>query len=79
MRSWRETVRSGRATRANRPPTLILWGEKDKLRGPPAARIFTSRIPGSKLVIYPGVGHIPMEETPERSATDAIEFLKTNG
>jgi pimeloyl-ACP methyl ester carboxylesterase len=62
-----------------RTPTLILWGEKDKLRGPPAARIFTARIPGSKLVIYPGVGHLPMEERPARSAADALEFLKANG
>ena|SRR5882672_2580531 len=62
-----------------RTPTLILWGEKDKLRGLPAARIFAARIPGSKLVSYPGVGHVPMEEIPERSAADALEFLTANG
>jgi pimeloyl-ACP methyl ester carboxylesterase len=62
-----------------RAPTLVLWGEKDKLRGLAAARIFVTRIPGSKLVSYPNVGHLPMEEIPERSATDALEFLKANG
>jgi len=30
-------------------------------------------------VSYPGVGHVPMEEIPERSAADALEFLTANG
>lgn len=60
-------------------PTLILWGEKDKLRGLPAARIFAAKISGSKLVSYPGIGHVPMEEIPERSAADAMQFLTASG
>jgi pimeloyl-ACP methyl ester carboxylesterase len=58
-----------------RAPTLILWGEEDKLRGVEAARIFRERIQGAELVTYPGVGHVPMEEIPQQSAKDAMAFL----
>jgi len=32
-------------------------------------------LPQAKLVIYPGVGHIPMEEIPEKSAADVKNWL----
>lgn len=56
-------------------PTLLLWGEKDPLYPPAAGRMFQSKIPGAKLIVYPHVGHIPMEEIPARSAADARAFL----
>jgi pimeloyl-ACP methyl ester carboxylesterase len=44
-------------------PTLILWGEADKLAPPVYAEEFHSRIPGSKLVMVPGAGHmLPLEK-----------------
>ncbi|MDE1012555.1 MAG: alpha/beta hydrolase, partial [Paraburkholderia fungorum] len=36
------------------------------------------RIPGAKSVMYPGLGHIPMEEAPERVMTDLRAFLDTS-
>jgi pimeloyl-ACP methyl ester carboxylesterase len=56
-------------------PTLILSGQKDTLAPVQTARMFHSRIPGSQLIEYPNVGHLPMEEIPDRSARDAREFL----
>ncbi|OQX35200.1 MAG: hypothetical protein B0D91_11255, partial [Oceanospirillales bacterium LUC14_002_19_P2] len=35
-------------------------------------------IPGSKLIVYPNVGHMPMEEIPEQSASDLIQFLEAS-
>lgn len=58
-----------------RVPVLILWGEKDGLIPVSTAHEFKQRIAGAKAVIYPDVGHIPMEEVPERSAADVDEFL----
>jgi pimeloyl-ACP methyl ester carboxylesterase len=58
-------------------PTLILWGEDDPLIEPAAARKFAAAIPGSKLLIYPKVGHLPQIEIPARSAADVIQFLST--
>jgi pimeloyl-ACP methyl ester carboxylesterase len=59
-------------------PTLILWGESDPLIEPNAARKFAAAISGSKLITYPGVGHLPQLEIPQRSAADVAAFLKAN-
>lgn len=61
-----------------RAPTLILWGESDKLVPVEAAEIFHARIPGSRVVVYPDVGHLPMEEVAVRSAADALVFLRSD-
>jgi pimeloyl-ACP methyl ester carboxylesterase len=56
-------------------PVMIMWGEEDNLIPVSSARWFADAIPGSTLKIYPGVGHIPMEEVPERSAADVKAWL----
>ncbi|MCE9648299.1 MAG: alpha/beta hydrolase [Parvibaculum sp.] len=56
-------------------PVLVLWGEKDGLIPVANAYEFQKRISGAKVVVYPDVGHIPMEEVPERSAADVDSFL----
>ena len=58
-----------------RAPTLILWGALDRLVPLAHAERFRRAIPGAKLAVYPGVGHVPMEEIGERSASDAAAFL----
>lgn len=60
-------------------PTLILWGEKDSLIGPQAGEWYQSAIAGSKLIVYPGIGHLPQEEAAERSAADVDAFLSALG
>lgn len=56
-------------------PTLVLWGAKDRWIPPAHAAEFAKRIKGAKSVMYPGLGHIPMEEDPERVLTDLHAFL----
>jgi pimeloyl-ACP methyl ester carboxylesterase len=56
-------------------PTLILWGEQDHLVPVEAAHAFNRAIPGSKLIVYPATGHIPMEEVADQSAADVRAFL----
>jgi pimeloyl-ACP methyl ester carboxylesterase len=56
-------------------PTLIQWGEKDIWITPKNAPLFHRDIKGSELIMYPGVGHVPMEEIPEQSVKDAEAFL----
>lgn len=56
-------------------PTLILWGAEDKLIPASGADWFAQRIKGSTKIVYPGIGHIPMEEAPDRSAADLDAFL----
>lgn len=58
-----------------RVPTLILQGEQDRLVPPADARRFAAAIAGSRLVLWPDEGHLPMEEHPDRSAEVIAQFL----
>ncbi|WP_454597001.1 alpha/beta fold hydrolase [Qipengyuania sp. SM2507] len=56
-------------------PTLVMWGEEDALIPFTAAGWYMGALPNAELVHYPGIGHLPMEEAPERSVADLREFL----
>lgn len=57
-------------------PTLIMWGQEDKKWIDVShAYLFKEALPNNQLIIYPGVGHLPMEEVPLKSVRDAREFL----
>ncbi len=56
-------------------PALIMWGEMDTWVDPILGIRFNEDLPNSELIMYPGVGHIPMEEIPEQTAEDAKKFL----
>jgi pimeloyl-ACP methyl ester carboxylesterase len=60
-------------------PTLILWGAEDRVIPVEVGDEFHRLIPGSKLVVYPGIGHIPQEEASEESAAEVREFLRGDG
>ena len=58
-------------------PTLIMWGEEDKKWIDVShAYLFEELLPNDKLIIYQGVGHLPMEEHPLPSVVDLKEFLE---
>ncbi|MDX5481529.1 MAG: alpha/beta hydrolase [Hymenobacteraceae bacterium] len=56
-------------------PTLILWGEADAWVPATNATHFQQEIKGAQLKVYPGAGHIPMEELPKETVQDALRFL----
>ena len=56
-------------------PTLILQGDKDQLVPPGSASQFASAIKGSRLILYPGVGHVPQEEATDKSVADVRAFM----
>jgi len=60
-------------------PTLILWGKEDALIPVSAARWLAGALPGATLVVYEGIGHLPQEEAPDRSAADVAAFLEAAG
>ncbi len=62
--------------RTIKTPTLIVWGENDKLIPIENAQKFHADLPNDTLVVLEKTGHIPMEENPNRTV-DAIRlFLK---
>jgi pimeloyl-ACP methyl ester carboxylesterase len=42
--------------------TLIIWGEHDRLVSPVYAQEFAGLIPGSRVEIIEGAGHVPQWE-----------------
>lgn len=57
-------------------PTLILWGEEDSLIPVEVGHMLEEGIEGSRLVTYPNIGHLPMEEIPAITATAVRNFLQ---
>ncbi|HWR72745.1 MAG TPA: alpha/beta hydrolase [Nitrospirota bacterium] len=57
-------------------PTLILWGSADSIVPPRHAEFFHKDIPGSRVIVYDGAGHMPQEEVPGRVAADMRAFLR---
>lgn len=57
-------------------PTLIIWGEQDQLISVANAYQFKKDIQESELLILSNVGHIPMEESPQKVATAVSAFVK---
>jgi pimeloyl-ACP methyl ester carboxylesterase len=59
-------------------PTLVLFGQDDRLIPAADGVKFHKAIPGATLIVYPGVGHVPMEQIPQRSAADLKAWLETH-
>jgi pimeloyl-ACP methyl ester carboxylesterase len=56
-------------------PTLLLWGAKDALIPIANAQDYLRLVPGSKLVSFPTLGHVPFEEAPAASLPPVRAFL----
>jgi pimeloyl-ACP methyl ester carboxylesterase len=54
-------------------PTVLVWGDADGLVDRKHQETLTRRIPSAELLIYPGVGHTPHWEAPERYARDVTD------
>jgi len=58
-------------------PTLIVWGERDRLIPVRHGREAHERIAGSRLEIFPGAGHFPWRDEPRRFAEVLLDFMKS--
>ncbi len=59
-----------------RQPTLILWGEHDRLFPPQVGRDLHTTIPHSEFIVIPDAGHIPQWEQPQAVNRHIKEFLQ---
>ena len=62
---------------AEEMPTLIMWGDKDRIIPPSHAHQAHDAMPRSRLEIVPGVGHFPHVEDPYRFVEILVDFLNT--
>ncbi len=56
--------------------TLIIWGDQDTFVPRSDQEKLTAGIEGSRLVVYPGVGHAVYWEEPGHVASDIVAFIK---
>jgi 4,5:9,10-diseco-3-hydroxy-5,9,17-trioxoandrosta-1(10),2-diene-4-oate hydrolase len=59
-----------------RAPVLILWGREDRWIPMAHARRFADLLPGARLAILDGCGHVPQEEKPAEVARRIAEFIR---
>jgi pimeloyl-ACP methyl ester carboxylesterase len=59
----------------SRVPTLIVWGAQDPFIPVNHAVEAHKAMPGSRLVVFPAIGHYPHCEDPERFVQVLVEFI----
>ena len=57
-------------------PTLILFGDSDRVEPPGNAELLAGQIPNSQVVILPDAGHFFMLEKPQSAIAAIVEFLQ---
>lgn len=58
-------------------PTLILWGEEDRLIPVEAGRWLAKTMPNADLVVYPKIGHLPHEEAVDATLASLVPWLQS--
>jgi pimeloyl-ACP methyl ester carboxylesterase len=69
--------RSGWATmRRIRVPSLVVWGDTDRLVAPDLAAFVAAAIPAARLLVLEGVGHTAMMEDPHTTARALLGLVE---
>jgi pimeloyl-ACP methyl ester carboxylesterase len=85
--SWRSIIRNTHPNRTTfslhselgrlRTPTLLIWGEQDRIDPPIAPAIAIAKhLPNARLVLLPDAGHMPWGDKPDECATLVADFLR---
>ena len=57
-------------------PTLIMWGQLDRVVSPATVPVLQKLLPQAKVVVFDGVGHMPVMEAPETAAQAYLAFRR---
>jgi pimeloyl-ACP methyl ester carboxylesterase len=57
-------------------PALLVWGQEDTWVPIAAGERLRALLPNNEWIVYPAVGHLPMEENPQQFNADLIAFLQ---
>lgn len=58
-------------------PTLLVWGDKDRIIPVAHGREAHESMPGSRFEVFPGAGHFPFNDDPERFVAVLNDFIST--
>ena len=57
-------------------PTLVLWGEHDRICNPTIGEQIAASVPDARLVVIAGAAHNPMWEKPDDFDREVVAFLR---
>src|SRR3954447_10427340 len=62
---------------AERVPTMLMWGERDRIIPVHHGRAAAEQIPGSRFEVFPDSGHFPHRDEPRRFVKVLSDFIDT--
>jgi pimeloyl-ACP methyl ester carboxylesterase len=57
-------------------PTLVVWGEADRIADAEHGRAYADAVPGARLRMIANSGHLPQIETPDELAEIVWAFAE---
>ncbi|MHA4853893.1 alpha/beta fold hydrolase [Rhodococcus sp. MSC1_016] len=72
---WREALTT--AAGAHRRPTLVVWGDRDRVLAPHHLEAARRAFPHAETELFAGIGHMPQIECPDDFAARVLAFLAT--
>ena len=58
-------------------PTLVVWGDEDRALSVGTVPLLKTLLPNAQAIVMPHIGHAPMLERPELTASDYVHFRDT--
>jgi pimeloyl-ACP methyl ester carboxylesterase len=65
-----------RMARSVKAPTLVVWGDRDRLVDPALAPRLAAVLPDARLQVQEGIGHLAMLEAPEPTARAVLGLVE---
>ena len=59
-------------------PTLVVWGDRDRIADPDYGRAFADAIPGARFELLQNTGHLPQIETPGQLLDSVWAFAESH-
>jgi pimeloyl-ACP methyl ester carboxylesterase len=57
-------------------PTLVVWGDADRMIDAEFGRAYAAAIPGARFELLPDTGHVPQIETPDQLLDAIMDFAR---
>jgi pimeloyl-ACP methyl ester carboxylesterase len=78
LQRMRQTVNSDPRARLRKisAPTLLLWGERDRMIPSENSADYEAALQHSKTVILPRAGHLLQEENPQVALQEVLSFME---
>jgi pimeloyl-ACP methyl ester carboxylesterase len=76
LRGVRPALQLGEVSAHISAPTLVIWGDRDRIIPPAHAKLANAAIPHAQVAIIENCGHCPQLEAPERFTELVLGFLE---